>query len=179
MEVLKDSADAREWQEAIKLLLTAEVNARARRELDTNVDFLNTVHASVELFQNNLDLIPETKEFDKVLADRLTSLIEPYEVRVEGKLHGYSIPVQPIINQLRAQIASERAATASAGPGTPAAPSPAAGAPAAPATGAVAAPPAAAPEPPQAGIQSKAGSGEQAEDFSALFGTIGLPNLRI
>ena len=36
-----------------------------------------------------------------------------------------------------------------------------------------------APEPPQAGIPSKAGSGAEKEDFSTLFGTIGLPNLQI
>ena len=35
-------------------------------------------------------------------------------------------------------------------------------------------------EPPQAGIPSKAGnSGDGPEDFSTLFGTLGLPNLRI
>ena len=34
-------------------------------------------------------------------------------------------------------------------------------------------------EPPQAGIVSKAGNSTEKEDFSTLFGTIGLPNLTI
>jgi hypothetical protein len=164
MEVLRDTDDAREWQDAVKSLLAAEVRDRASRAMDDNSDFLSTVHASIELFQNNPDLVPNAPGFDKDLADRFATLAEPYELRVEGKLQGYSIPVQPIIAQLRAQLVAERA--------TPAA-GEAASTPAAPAA---AAPPA---DPPQAGIQSKAGSGDQAEDFSTLFGTIGLPNLRI
>jgi hypothetical protein len=89
-------------------------------------------------------------------------MAKPYEVRVEGKLQGYSIPVQPIIDQMRTLIKARTAA--------PAAPAP---------------PPAAAPvpratlEPPQAGIPAKAGSSSEKEDFSTLFGTIGLPNLQI
>jgi hypothetical protein len=148
--------------------------------MDENADFLNTVHASIALFQNNPDLVPGTAEFDQDLANRFAQLAAPYELRVEGKLQGYSIPVQPIIEQLRSHIATERQAKAESSAavgssGSPAAAGAAASTPAAPA--AVSAP--APVDPPQAGITSKAGSGEHAEDFSALFGTIGLPNLQI
>ena len=181
METLRDAADAKEWQDAVKSILVDEIKGRASKAMDSNADFLNTVHASIALFQNNPDLVPGTVEFDQDLANRFASLAAPYELRVEGKLQGYSIPVQPIIEQLRSHIATERQAKADASPaavgstGSPAAAGAAASTPAAPA--AVSAP--AAVDPPQAGITSKAGSGEHAEDFSTLFGTLGLPNLQI
>ena len=162
METLRNSEDAKEWQEAVKSLLVGDIRERATAKMEESADFLQTVHASIDLFKNNPDLIPGTKNFDRKLADQFAGMMEPYEVRVDGKLQGYSIPVQPIIEKLRAQLK------------TAAAPPPAAAAPpaAAPAT-----PPS--PEPPQAGIPSKAGSSSEKEDFSTLFGTIGLPNLQI
>jgi len=165
METLRDADDAREWQEAVKQLLTDEVRERATVSMESNADILSTVHQSIELFAMNKDLVPGTRQFDRVLADRFAAMASPYELRIEGKLHGYTIPVQPIIDQLRAQLGRERAA----------------------APAAAAAPPAAqrgrprkAADPPQAGIPSKAGSaGGEEEDFSTLFGTLGLPNFRI
>lgn len=169
-EVLRSTDDAREWQDAVKSLLVAEVRTRAAKALEDNADFLNTVHASIELFQNNADLVPGTKDFDVELANRFASMATPYELRVEGKLQGYTIPVQPIINQLRTQLTSERAAKAAAAPAATDAAGAAASTPAAPAAPA---------DPPQAGVQSKAGSSDTTEEFSTLFGTLGLPNLRI
>lgn len=170
-ETLRDSEDAKEWQEAVKGLLVDEVRARAGKAMESDSEALNTVHSSIELFQNNLDLIPGTKDFDTELAKRFTELAEPYELRVDGKLHGYNLPVQPLINQIRNQLVAERAAKTAAPPPAPAA---GAGAPAS-TPGA----PAKAEEPPQAGVPSKAGSSAEVEDFSTLFGTIGLPNIRI
>jgi hypothetical protein len=158
-EVLRTTEDAREWQEAARHVLVAEIRDRAGKQLEENRGYLDTVHASIELFQNNPDLVPGTKDFDVELAKRLTTLAEPYEIRHDGKLQGYSIRVQPLIDQIRAQVASERTAAAAA-PST---------------TAAAAAPPAAARvvDPPQAGITSKAGGGgDAAEDFSTLFSTI-------
>lgn len=175
MITLRDSADAKEYQDALKSVLVDEVRGRASKLADDNSDFLNTIHASIELFQNNPDLVPGTKEFDLELANRFATMVEPYELRNEGKLQGYGINVQPLITQLRTQIHAEREKTA-------AAPTPPAGTPAAtstPAAGAPAATPPTAADLPQAGIASKSGQGEQAEDFSTLFGTLGLPNLRI
>lgn len=178
METLHDTADAREWQDAVKQLLVSEINDRAGRDLEESADFLSTVHASIELFQKNPDLVPRTREFDTDLANRFAKLAEPYELRVDGKLQGYSIPVQPIIDSLRAQVAAERkAASAGIRQGSP----PSAGAATSPAPGTQSAPATASPaaEPPQAGIPSKAGNSSDKEDFSTLFGTIGLPNLQI
>lgn len=171
METLRDADDAREWQEAVKTILVEEVRDRAQRAMEENEGFLSTIHSSIELFANNSDLIPGTKEFDVELADRFAEMAEPYELQVEGHLQGYSIPVQPIIDQLRAQITKER--TARATPQAAAAPVAAAGTPPTPAAATRRS------DPPQAGIPSKAGNSSETEDFSTLFGTIGLPNLQI
>ena len=160
-EILRDTADAKEWQEAVRGLLVAEIKENAETKMEESADFLQTVHASIDLFKNNRDLIPGTKDFNRRLADQFAGMMQPYEVRVDGKLQGYSIPVQPIIDTLRAQAKASAPALA---------PPPAAAA--APETKSQA-------EPPQAGIASKAGSSAEKEDFSTLFGTIGLPNLQI
>lgn len=161
-EVLRDANDAREWQDAVKSILVQEVRSRAGKALEENKTFLETIHSSIELFQNNADLIPGTKDFDVDLANRFAEMAKPYELRVEGKLQGYSIPVQPIIDQLRTQVAAARAAK-----------------PTEPAKVTKTKAPAKPVDPPQPGIPAKAGNGDAAEDFSSLFGTIGLPNLRI
>lgn len=180
METLRDTDDAREWQEAVKSILLEEAKDRARRSLDENKDFLATIHSSIALFQNNTDLIPGTKGFDVALANRLVQLVQPYELRVDGKLQGYSIDVQPIVNQLRAQLAAERTPAAAPAPASAQSHGSAPGAGAASSQAGPATPPAQPADPPQVGISSKPGnSAEAAEDFSTLFGTLGLPNLRI
>jgi hypothetical protein len=160
METLHDSNDAKEWQEAVRTLLVAEIEEQAEDKMEESRDYLQTVHASIDLFKNNRDLIPGTKDFDRRLADQFATMMSPYEVRVDGKLQGYSIPVQPIIDNLRTQLAAGRTAPA-------------------PPPAAQSSPEAQQAEPPQAGIASKAGSNGEKEDFSTLFGTIGLPNLQI
>ena len=121
----------------------------------------------MDLFKNNPDLIPGTKQFNRGLADSFTKLVKDYEVRNDaGKLIGYAVPVQPLINSLRSQqkAVAPAAAPAAAKPVAPAA------APAAPAAA------------PQAGIRSNAGSaggGDSSSDFSTLFGTLGLPDMVI
>ena len=161
-ELLRDSTDAKEWQEAVRSILVGEIRNRATEKLEESQDYLETIHASVDLFKTNKDLIPGTPGFNRELADAFATMAKPYEVRVDGKLHGYSIPVQPIIDNLRAQAAQRPAPAPAAAP---------AGAPDGPRPPAV--------EPPQAGIPSKAGASSEREDFSTLFGTIGLPNLQI
>ena len=81
----------------------------------------------------------------------------PYEVRSNGRLTGYAIPVQPIIDNLRQELAGTRR----------------------PSQKPAAAQPPPVTEPPQAGIPSKAASSTEKDDFSVLFGTIGLPHLQI
>ena len=168
-ETLRDTQDARDWQEATKQVILNEIRGRAEEAAEQDRGVLEIVHASIELFQNNPDLVPGAKGFNKELADRLATLAKPYEQRVDGKLVGYGIDVQPLVAQLREQL--KPAAPAAAGQA--AAPAPAS-APAAPAV------PPAAPKPPQAGIPSKPGSGSEEDDWqSILFGTLGMPDFRI
>ncbi len=157
METLRDAQDAKDWQDAVKSLLTEEVQDRALRSIEENRSVLDVVHQSIELFTKNKDMVPGTKQFNRPLADRFAAMVKPYELRVDGKLHGYTIPVQPLIDQLRTQLQSESKA--------------------APAASAAAAPAKKKTDPPQRGIKSKAGAGAEVEDFSTLFGTLGLPDL--
>lgn len=168
-EVLRDAADAREWQEAVKQLLTDEVTERATVKMEENKAILDTVHQSIELFTKNPDMVPGTRQFDRQLADRFAAMVKPYELRVEGKLHGYTIPVQPLVEQLRASLAAERKAAAPPAQAAPAKPAAARGGRQA-----------AQEDAPQRGIGTKAGSSsDEPEDFSTLFGTLGLPNIKI
>lgn len=168
-EVIRDSEDAKEWQEAVKTLLVEEINARVSKSMEDTSGYLDTVHQSIELFQNNADLIPGTKEFDVELANRFAVFSKPYEVRDDDKkLHGFSVPVQPIIDQLRAILVEERK-KAPAAPSPAAGGAPAAGAPAATAQG----------DKPQGGIQSKAGASSDDEGMATFWGTLGLPDLRL
>ena len=181
-EILRDSADARDWQDAVKQLLIDEIKDRAGRLLENDRSTLETLHGSIELFQNNPDLVPGTKEFNPELANELVQLVKPYEVRnAGGKLIGYSVPVQPLVGQLRAGLAARAAAAQAASVQEPSAPAGKSQAASGSTSTAAPAPaPATPPEGPQAGISSKAGaSAEEAEDFSVLFGTLGLPNFRI
>jgi hypothetical protein len=168
-ETITDEADAKSWQEAVKVLLVNEVQARATKAMESQQDFLQTLHASIELFQNNADLIPgrlastsswptasprwssptssvstASSRATRFLCNR-SSTRSAHRLRRRGRrslLHRRQLPP----------------ATGVAPPGTPASPA----------------------DLPQAGIPSKPGSSQEGkDDFSTLFGTIGLPDLQI
>lgn len=173
METLRDAEHAKQWQEAAKHLLVEEVKDRTMRAVEENSETLDMIHSSIKLFQDNNDLVPGTKDFDKELADRFIAIAKPYEVREDGKLRGFGIPVQPLIDQLRTQLHSERSSSAAGALNTS---TPVKAAPAASTSGgSTTTSPVV--DPPQAGITSKAGNSDQQEDFSTLFGTIN-PELR-
>lgn len=121
-ERLRDAADAQSWQEAIKHQLAAEVRSRTEARVEDMRGTFEVVHASIDLFRNNADLIPGSRQFDRELADQFATMAKDYELRSDGKLVGYSVPVQPLINQIRSQLAASRAKPAA--PAAPAAPSP-------------------------------------------------------
>lgn len=160
--VLKDVAEVEAWQGHLKQILVDELRGKTTKALEENSDYLNTLHASIEIFQNNTDLIPGTKDFDLELANRFSDMAQPYEIRVDEKLHGYSIPVQAIIDKIRAGLVKERAGA----PETKGKDDKAGEAAASGKTPAVE-------EQPQTGITSKAGGGGEAENFDTLFGTLG------
>jgi hypothetical protein len=123
MERLRDSADVKDWQDAIKHLLVQEVDARLSAKQEEFAPTFETIHASIDLFRNNGDLVPGTKQFDKELAEEFVTMASDYEIRADGKLVGYSVPVQPLINQIRGRLAASRAKAAPAAAAAAPAPS--------------------------------------------------------
>lgn len=166
MERLKDTQDAREWQEATAALLTSEINSIAQGKADNVRPMLSVIQDSVQMFQNNPDLLPGSVDYDEDLAAVFTEIAQAYELRINGKLYGYQVPVQPLINSIRDALAQERGAAGVTPPAAPAAPQPRN------AAGQF--------DSPQAGIASKAGmTGGEGEDFSAFWGAVGMPNMTI
>lgn len=177
MERLRDSADARDWQEAVKQMLVGEVESRVEKARDAQRDVSTAIHASIELFRNNTDLIPGTAEFDKDLADAFASQVKDYVVKgPNGKIVGYMVPVQPIINALRAQLAATRTAATAAPAAAAGAAEQAAAATATARQAAAAAQARAADgrfEAPQAGVRSQAGRSADPSEGDEAAGVLG------
>ena len=170
---LRDSAQAKEWQEGVKQILFREVGDRVNRKLDDTQGMRGILNEAVGIFQNNPDLIPGSKQFDRELADQFAALAKSVEVRVDGKLTGYSIPVQGMISQVRQMLAKQRAA-APAAPATPSAQQQRAAEQPRNQAGQFAG------DAPQAGIPARAGaSGSEGEDMSAFWGAYGISDMRI
>lgn len=153
-EVLRDLADATDYQNATKQLLSREVNSRVQGKVQEQGSYLNVVGQSIDLLQANPDLLR-----DKELADRVAQLIAPYEYKKDGKLLGWSVDVKPLVGQVRTALAAERAARTTV-------PSPA------PNSAPAASPPAPVEEP-QAGIRSSAGQVADPDTFDQLWSTLG------
>ncbi len=152
-EVLRDAADARDYQEAAKALLAKELGSRVQAGVQEQGEYLTVLSQSIDMLQQNPDLLR-----DRVFADRVAELIKPYEYRKDGKLYGYSVNVIPLVAQVRKQLATERgssgAPAASAAPAKPTTP-------AAPAPG------------PQQGLRASAAQSSQPEGFDQLWSTLG------
>ena len=167
MITLRDSQDAADWQSALSVLINQEVDARVEARAEESRDLLVTLKQSIELFQKNDDFVPGTKQFDKELVDRFAEIAGQYALRIDGRLTGYSIPVQPIVDSLRKQIQAERRGRPAVGT----VPAPVQGRPRSVAA-------------PQAGIRSKAGASgdsQEANDIEALWNTLDGPmgNFRV
>lgn len=156
----RTAEEIKDYQEAVKVILQRELEASVEQKRQESAEILDVVHASIELFRDNPDLVPGSKSYNKELATRFVKLAEPYALKMNGKLTGYSIPVQGLVDQVRAQV---KAAAAAAPAATP--PAKKAAAPAAR---------------PQAGIPAKAGaSGEGEEDFTPMWNALGISNVPI
>lgn len=156
----RTSEEIKDWQEAVKVILQRELEASISQKQAESAEVLDVVHSSIELLRDNPDIVPGSASYNKDLAVRFIKLAEPYALKMGGKLTGFSIPVQGLLDQVRAQVKAEKAAPAG---GTP------------PAKKA-----AATPAKPQVGIPSVAGtSGEGGEDYSAMWGALGVKNAPI
>ena len=163
-ETIKSLEDAKNWQETAQSIITKQVNTRTAALLEDARPTLSILQDSVQMFQQNKDMIPGTAEFNPALAKAFVKMAKAYEVRNDGKLLGYKVDVQPLIDHLRTQIAAP-----------PAAPTPrqeqAAG---------QVRNEAGQFDAPQAGIPNKAGiSGEPGDDYSAFWAASGVGHLNI
>lgn len=158
---LRTAEEIKDWQEAVKVIMQRELEASIEAKRTESAEVLDVVHASIELFRDNPDIVPGSKSYNKALAVQFIKLAQPYALKMNGKLTGFSIPMQGLLDQLRAQVKAEAAAPAGTTP---------------PAKKAAAAPG----HKPQAGIPSSAGtSGGDAEDFSAMWGALGIDTVPI
>jgi hypothetical protein len=154
--VLRSAAEVEQWQGAVKTILQRELEDIVQQKQQESNEVLDVVHASIELFKDNPDLYPGSKSYNKEMASQFIKLAEPYALKMNGKLTGWSIPVQGLVDQVRAQVKAKQPA------GTPPAKK------AAPA------------HKPQGGIPSKAGeSGAGEVDYSPMWGALGIKNVPI
>lgn len=171
---LRDSEEAKNWQEAVQQLIDEEVTSVMNSKMDDVRPMMTVIQDSIQVLQNNTDLIPGSSNYNQDLHDRFVALAKDYELRVNGKLFGYQVNVQPLINSLRADIArtqgvsSEQQAQARRDAQQRLAqeqPRNQAGQF----------------EAPQAGIASKAGlvGGSGEDDYSVFWNAVGRPNLSI
>lgn len=164
-EILKDPQDAADWIATAKHILDGQIANRTKEYMNDAKPFLSTVQASIEMFRNNPELHPKAKEYNPELAEKFIKLAKSYEYRIDGKLIGYRVEVQPLLDNLKEQIAASP--TAPAAPAAPAVEQPRA------ANGQF--------EAPQAGIPSQAGhSGTSVDDdYSAFWETLGMKEMNI
>lgn len=151
--------EARDWQDAVKTILRREVQLHVQQQQEEYSDVRETLHSSIQLFRDNPDLIPGSQGFNKELADEVAKMARPYALKMDGKLTGYSIPIQGIVDQVRGNLKARAAAA-------PAAPPPA---PAKRKT-----------SPPQGGLPSRAASDSGGdEDFSPMWKVFGIDSAPI
>ena len=164
-EILRDSNDAKDWQDGLRHMIALQVSQRAAGYAEESKPLISTIQSSVELFRRNPDIVPGTKEFDPELATRFINMAKSYEHREGDKMFGYRVDVQPLVANIREQLKTERAARPAQPSTQTARQTQAANQSRDQGTGRF--------DAPQAGIPSRAGmSGEDAEDFTAFWSTL-------
>lgn len=157
--VFRTADEVKDYQEAVKTILQRELEASVAQKQEESAEVLDVIHASIDLFRDNPDLFPGSKNYNKKLASEFVKLAEPYALKMNGKLTGYSIPVQGLVNQVRARVTAEAKAATTTPPAKKAA-----------APG----------RKPQAGIPSQAGaSGDSDEDFTPMWKALGIDSVPI
>ena len=168
---LRDTTEARDWQEATAQMLKEEADSLVRERMKDVQPVMGVIQDSVQLFQSNPDLIPRGQQYDKELADRVMEIGKAYEYKVNGKTIGYHTNMQPIINSIRADLAKSRGAAGATAQQRQEQQRQQAAGQLRTEGGQFAV------DGPQADIASKASmSGEEGEDYSTLFSAMGLPS---
>ena len=88
VDIPRDEADAKSWQEAVSQLLNKDIQDRVSRKTEAVKPMMEALHSSVQMFQNNPDLIVGTKGFDKELANTFAELAQDYALKVDDKIVG-------------------------------------------------------------------------------------------
>lgn len=107
----RDTEEAKNYLEATQKLIDRGIAAKVQQKTDEARPVVSMLQESALMFSNNPELIPGTAQYDPELAKLFTDSAKPYERRVGGKLYGYAVPVQPLINSLRQVLANQRGAT--------------------------------------------------------------------
>ena len=108
---INDSAQARDWQDAVQQIIKREVDSEVQKKTEDLKPMMSVVQGSVQLFRNNPDIVPGSKNFDKELATRFARAAATYEVKAGAKRIGWHGDAQPLLNELRSNLAKERGAT--------------------------------------------------------------------
>jgi hypothetical protein len=169
--LLRDSSEARDWQEATKQLMEKEVDRFVQQRQRDVAPVMSVVQDSVMLFQNNPDLIPGGNQFDRELATRVMEIGQNYIYKVGDRVIGFHANMQPIINAVRADLAKSRAGANGGAARSDQQRQNAANQPRTESgqftTDAG----------PQAGIQSKTGMvGDESDDYSVFLNAMGMPS---
>jgi len=107
---LLDTQMARDYQEALSQQIENEIQSRVDSRTEQVRPLLGVIQESVQMFQNNPDLVVGSKQFDPDLAERFASMASAYEYKLNDKVIGYQVNVQPLINSIRSQLEKERGA---------------------------------------------------------------------
>ena len=163
-EVIKSSEDAKDWQDAVRQVISAQIATRTEALMGEARPVLSTLQDSVSLFRNNKDLVPGTNEFNPELVRRFITMAGAYIHRIDGKAVGFRVDVQPLIDSIRDELGTT--------------------APAPTARQEQVAGQARTPEgrfdAPQAGIPSTSGlSGVEEESYDAFWKTLNMPTMNI
>jgi hypothetical protein len=161
---LNNAAEAEAWLGAVKQILGRQVNARTEALLQDARPILSTLQGANNLFKNNPDLVPGTKEYNPELAKQVYALTKTYIHKVDDKAIGFRVDIQPVVDAVREQLKTAAPApTARQEQAAQQARTP---------TGQF--------DAPQAGIPSQAGiSGDPEEDYDPFWKAVGRPGMTI
>jgi hypothetical protein len=105
---LRDSSEAKAYQESLAKLVKAEIDDVVKQKTDQIRPLMSVTQESALLLQSNPDLIPDTDKYDPELAALVYEVGKSYELKVNDKVIGFQVPMQPIINKLRGDLEKSR-----------------------------------------------------------------------
>lgn len=99
---LASREEADRWQQGVRQELGYIVDGMTKEAQQKMQEQYQPLQHVVDLFRNNPDLVPGAPGFNKNLADLVAEHAKDYAVtNEEGKITGYKVPLQPLVNALR------------------------------------------------------------------------------